>query len=185
MKARKLNCRLLVKLMIPLALLLGLVAWQLAFKKTWEAYRKYSALSDTEDPAGTLSALSISPAYSASRKKVVDVLYERYRVDTLNWKNQLWNHCAVLSGKYGCSVQTFPAWKPLNYNSTTLLRQEVVFAGNYAGLLRLQQALDTLKGIGLLAGLSYIRNEREQQTSLKLQLLGLPVTKMKDDEQDF
>ncbi|HKG08718.1 MAG TPA: hypothetical protein VKB19_19770 [Pedobacter sp.] len=170
MKDNKVNYHLLLKLILPAGLLLCFTAYQLAFKKTVESYLTYTILKDAaseEDP------LSVSPAYSAVREARIDTLYNRYRVDSLSWKNQLWNHCAVLSREYDCTVQGFPAWTHLASGSYTLLKQEVTFNGNYFNLLRLQRAMDTLKNVGLTGALSYIRNQRDQYTTLKLQLFGL------------
>jgi hypothetical protein len=170
MKDSKLNFRLLLKLMLPIVLLFCIAAYQLAFKKTWKSYQVYKELGDVARGA---EDLSISPAYSAAREEGIDALYKRYLVDTLSWKNQLWNQCAILSQRYDCSVQGFPAWRQVAYGSTAMLRQEIVFNGSFHNLLRLQYALDTMRNVGLIAGLSYIKKERDLQTSLKLQLLGL------------
>ena len=170
MKDSKLNFRLLLKLIAPLMLLFCVAAYQLAFKKTWESYKVYKEL---EDVAQDAEDLSISPAYSAARETGIDALYKRYLVDTLSWKNQLWNQFAVLSQRYDCSVQGFPAWRPVVYGSITMLKQEIVFNGSFHNLLRLQYALDTMQNVGLTGSLSYIKKERDLQTSLKLQLLGL------------
>ena len=170
MKASGINFKLLLKWIIPLGIMLCLAAYQLAFKKTWERYQAYQELSDAEQSA---EALSVSPGYSVKRAVAIERLYDRYLVDTLQWKNQIWAQCAVLSQRYDCSVQGFPVWKEASYDGTTLLKQEVVFNGSFHNLLKLQYALDTTSHIGLLAGLSYTRNQRDQQTTLRLQLLGL------------
>lgn len=170
MKAKGLNFRLLLKLIFPIVLLFCLAAYQLAFKKTWESYQVYKELDDVANGA---ESLSISPAYSAAREEGIDALYRRYMVDTLTWKNQLWNQCAVLSQRYDCSVQGFPEWRTVAYGPTEMLRQEVVFNGTFHNLLRLQYALDTMQNVGLIGGLSYIKKERDLQTSLRLQLLGM------------
>jgi hypothetical protein len=170
MKVRGINFKLLLKWAIPLALLLCLATYQLAFKKTLEIYQAYQELNGAEQSA---EALTVSPAYSIKREAGIEKLYDRFQVDTLTWKNRLWNQCAVLSQRYDCAVQGFPVWRPVSYGGTVLLKQEVVFSGSFHKLLKLQYALDTTKHMGLIGGLSYLRSQRDQQTTLKLQLLGL------------
>ena len=170
MKANALNYRLILKFIVPIILLLVMAAYQLAFKKTWESYQQYRELNQADQQA---DALSISPTYSASREQGITTLYTRYVVDTLKWKNQLWNQCAVLAQKYDCSVQGFPEWRSVKYGKSMLLQQEIVFAGDFHNLLRLQSAMDTIKNSGLTGGLSYSRNARELKTTLRIRQLGL------------
>ncbi len=170
MKVKEINYVLLSKVMLPLGLVIGFAAYQYCFKIGIENYRRYAGLRQEN----TASGLSISPAYSVSREAAVSSLYRRFLVDTLLWKNDLWNQCAKLSQQFNCSVAEFPELSLMESEQQTVLRQEVVFNGDFHSLLALQHALDTIRNIGLVGGLSYSRNPRALQTTLKIQLLALP-----------
>lgn len=170
MKVKEINYILLSKIMLPLGLVICFAAYQLYFKTGIESYRRYAGLSQEN----TASGLSISPAYSDSREAAVSSLYRRFLVDTLAWKNDLWNQCAKLSQQFNCSVSAFPEMRLMESEQQTVLRQEVVFNGDFHSLLSLQHALDTIRNIGLVGGLSYSRTPRVLQTTLKIQLLALP-----------
>lgn len=170
MKVKEINYVLLSKVILPLGLVIGFAAYQYCFKIGIENYRRYAGLSQEN----TASGLSISPAYSVSREAAVSSLYRRFLVDTLLWKNDLWNQCAKLSQQFNCSVAEFPELSLMESERQTVLRQEVVFNGDFHSLLALLHALDTIRNIGLVGGLSYSRNPRALQTTLKIQLLALP-----------
>lgn len=169
MKGREINYLLLSKVMLPLGLVICFAAYQSCFKPGLENYRRYSGLNQENTAVG----LSISPAYSATREVAVSSLYRRFLVDTLLWKNALWNHCAMLSQQFNCSVEAFPELRLMESEEQAVLRQEVVFNGDFHSLLALQHALDTIRNIGLVGGLTYSRNSRVLQTTLKIQLLAL------------
>ena len=169
MRAKEINYVLLLKVLLPLGLMIGFAAYQYSFKPSMENYRRYSALKQEN----IVAALSISPAYSITREAAINRLYRRFLVDTLAWKNDLWNQCANLSQRLNCSVEAFPELRLMEREQHTLLRQEVIFNGDFHSLLALQHALDTIGNIGLIGGLSYSRNSRALQTTLKIQLLAI------------
>ena len=170
MKAKGVNYRLVLKWIIPIMALVLLLCYQLAFKSTWKSFHEYQQLSELTD---TDEAISVSPAYSLRREAGINELYKRYQVDTLKWKNRLWDQCAISSQRLDCSVQGFPAWKRVKYGDQVLITQEVIFKGSFHNLLKLEHALNTVKDIGLTGGLSFSKNEREKQTTLKIRLLGM------------
>lgn len=171
MKNKALDYTLVLKLIVPIMVLLLLAAYQLAFKKTWQSYREYNLLKaqglNTEN-------LSVSPIYTLARIKKVDELYSRFRVDTLGWKNALWNNGAGLSQKYACTINAYPPVKPVVFNGQQLYRQSIGFSGDFGNLLKLLHELSYMKNMGMLSGISYLKKPREEQVVLNVDLLALP-----------
>ncbi|MBB5440948.1 hypothetical protein HDC92_004652 [Pedobacter sp. AK017] len=171
MKNKTLDYTLVLKLVIPLMLLLLLASYQLAFKRTWESYRTYTLLK--EQGLGT-DRLSVSPVYTLARIKKVDELYRRFRVDTLAWKNTLWNSAAGLAQKYACTINAYPPVKTVLYNQQQFYRQAMGFNGEFGNLQQLLHELSYLKNIGMLSGITYVKKPREKQLLLNVELLALP-----------
>ncbi|HKG08736.1 MAG TPA: hypothetical protein VKB19_19860 [Pedobacter sp.] len=173
MKANALNYKILLKFSPAIVGLLCILVWQVALKKTWEQYRLSAMLEENKVPG----RLSISPAYTSSRAELIDSLYTQFEVDTLLWKSQLWNDCAILSQKNRLSVKEFPVWQSIEVGGKHLLKQEVALTGSYADLIRMQHDLASMKRRGGIASLNYQRSSRDQQTTLTLVLLGIPKEK--------
>lgn len=171
MKNKTLDYTLVLKLIVPILLLLLLGIYQLAFKKTWESYRDYALL---KAQGANMENLSVSPLYTMARIKKVNELYSRFNVDTLGWKNVLWNHSAGLSQKYSCSINAYPPVKPISFNEQQFYKQSVGFSGEFGNLLKLLHELSYLKNIGTLSGISYIKKPREEQVILNVDLLAMP-----------
>lgn len=171
MKVKKISYRLLWKLVIPVLVLLCGVVYQLAIAKTLEQYHIYRQLM-AENNQNEL--LSVSPVYTRERAEAVDQLYRKFLVDTLQWKDRLWNACAGYGARYGCTLQGFPAVRSGTGADSSLLVQEIVFSGRFHQLLRLQRSLDTLTDAGMLAGVSYVRDKQTGQVRLSMELAGLP-----------
>ncbi|WP_316812820.1 hypothetical protein [Pedobacter heparinus] len=171
MKNKALDYTLILKLLIPMMLLLLLACYQLAFKKTWESYREYSLLK--QQGQGT-DRLSVSPIYTLARIQKVDELYLRFHVDTLAWKNTLWNNAAGLAQQHACMIHAYPPVKMLSYEQQQFYRQTIGFSGEFTSLLQLLRELSYLKNIGMLSGITYVKRPREKQLLLNVELLALP-----------
>jgi len=171
MKAKGLNYKLLLKLMLPLAAAVIFAVYQLAISRSLEKYQAYHELIAEERPH---DAVSVSPAYTRERAVVISKMYGKFLIDTLNWKNQLWDQCATYSSKYNCTLQDFPGVKQVNYEDQVLFTQTVVFRGSFQQLLRLQQNMDTLQQTGRITEVSYKMEKQTRQITLTMKLAGLP-----------
>lgn len=171
MRLRTLDYTLLLKLALPLMVLLLLASYYLAFKKTVTVYQSY-ALLKTQDLGS--ESLSVSPMYTMARIKQVDELYDRFKVDTLTWKNSLWNHGAGLSQKYGVAINAFPPVKAMVLQDLLCLQQRIGFNGDFASLLKLTKELSMMKYTGMIAGVKYAKKNKDATLSLTVDLLALP-----------
>lgn len=170
MKNKTLDYTLILKLLVPMVLLLLLGLYQLAFKKTWESYREYRLL---KQQGLETDRLSVSPIYTLARIKKVDELYRRFKVDTLSWKNTLWNSAAGLAQQHGCMIHAYPPVKMLSYGQQRFYRQAIGFSGGFSSLLQLLRGLSYLNNTGMLSGISYVKRPREKQLLLNVELLAL------------
>lgn len=171
MKNKELDYTLMLKLTGPVMALLLFVSYQLAFKKTVQRYQEYQLLK-TEAASG--DNLSVSPLYTAARIKKIDDLYEKFLVDTLSWKNNLWNSSAGLSRKYPGMISAYPPAKSLLLNERQFFKQSIGFSGEFGNLLRLLHDLSYMKNIGMLSGISYVKKNRDKEVLLTVDLLALP-----------
>lgn len=171
MKNKTLDYTLLLKLIVPIMVLLLLASYQLAFKKTWQCYQEYAVL---KEQGASAAHLSVSPAYTQERIKKVDELYARFNVDTLTWKNALWNHGAGLAQKYNTTIHAYPPVKLVAVGGEQFSKQSIGFTGGFENLLKLLHELSYLKNIGMLSGISYIKKPRAEQVVLNIDLLALP-----------
>lgn len=176
MKLKILDYKLLLKLVLPLMALLVVASYYLAFQKTVMVYQNYALLKAQD---GGSESLSVSPMYTMARIKQVDELYDRFKVDTLSWKNSLWNHGAGLSQKYGVSINAFPPVKAMILQDLPCFQQRIGFNGDFASLLKLTKELSLLKYTGMIAGVKYAKKNRDAQVSLTVDLLALPKQTLK------
>ncbi|WP_276090984.1 hypothetical protein [Pedobacter sp. JY14-1] len=174
MKVKTINYRLILKMAPVLILLMGLVCWQLAFKKTWAAYGLYRQLTAAAAPS---AELGISPGYTARRTQAMEQLYNRFEIDSAFWKGQLWNACATLGPVQGLQVKAFPGWERDSLAGRPVLRQHIELSGAYFKLLAMQRQLDTAARIGRITTLIYRRAPRDLQTTMELIFTGIPVIK--------
>jgi len=168
----KIDFKLLLKISPILGLLLCLIVWQAAIKKTWERYSTYCRLAKADDQA---AQLSISPAYTEDRAISINKLYNKFEVDTVKWKSNLWNHCATLSRKHSVFMRSFPIGEQIISGKNFLMIQKIEMAGNYHDLLRLQQELEGLAEIGKITGLVYQKPVRDSSVTLTIILTGIPL----------
>lgn len=180
MKASATNYKMLLKYSPLLMLLLAAAVWQLALKKSWESYQEYRLLSSSSAQNGNWS---ISPGYTRSRMESISLQYKHFEVDTLRWKNQLWNHVALLAGKNQLLVKSFPAWSHAEFDQQAVLRQEVELVGSYPGLIRMQAELESIPGLGRISSLSYRKSRREENVTMSLILTGIPTLKVRHKDE--
>jgi len=164
--------KLVLKYSPVIGVLLCALLWSAAIKKTWNSYTSYTKLIQADNQHGELS---ISPTFTADRAVSVNKLYNKFEVDTLKWKNKLWNHCATLGKKHHVSMRSFPPWERSISGKDSILIQKVELSGSYHELLALQQDLEVLKQIGKVTGVVYKKPVRESDVNLTIILTAIPA----------
>lgn len=157
--------------MLPILLVLLVISYSLALKKTVQVYQNYTLL---QSEATGSENLSVSPMYTHSRIKAVNELYHRFQVDTLSWKNSLWNMGAGLSQKYNSTVKAFPPVKTATIQEQLYFKQNIAFEGDFPNLLKLLKEMSFMRNAGMPAAIKFGKKNREEQVTLNIDLLALP-----------
>jgi len=170
MKAKTVSFTLLLKLILPLAAVILFICYLFAIGPAIAVYKSYSSLKKIADGSGNLS---VSPTFTASRKTQVDTLFKQFQVDTLKWKNTLWNCGAVLSRKFDCKIVAYPPLKSMLFNDRKVGKQSIGFNGDFISLLKIVNEIEHTKGIGKLNWLSYNKKNNDSKTTVMMELVGI------------
>lgn len=162
------------RFIMPLGLVLLVVVYILALRPTISVYQKYNQGCMEQNKGGMLS---VSPGYTASRSQQIQLIYGHFTIDTLNWKNQLWNTASRLSRKYECNVTTYPVFSRELVGRLNLFRQKIGFSGSYFELIKLLDELERHKGLGKVSSLQFSRKPREVQLIMEIDFSGIQRTK--------
>lgn len=143
-------------LLIGGGMLLFLMAYQFAFKKTIEAVKLNSQLKQDQK---TDKYLQYNPDYSNRKNKVLDEIINTYKVDSIKYQDQFWISVSdVLSDKNIGLIytSTTPAEQE---NHSNILRKNIKLKGNFLVLTALLDSLESRKSIGNVSSL-IMRKER-------------------------
>lgn len=168
MKNRTVDFVLLLKLRIPLLLLAGMVWYGLVLSNTWAEYTAYRNLRNT---AGQETA-SVSRDFTGRRAGEVDLLYARMEVDTLRWKNALWNYASELSAAHTSSLNGFPPLERFSAGGQSFLKQTVAFKGHYKDLMQIMKALSQRQHMGLIQHIRMVKKARDKDIVLTIDMAG-------------
>jgi|GEM_PF-1378318 len=130
-----------------------IVCWIFAFSKTWDAYTHHRQLQQQVNGGDVQTKDS---RLLIQKSRVLDSLVARYTQDSV-----LWNDNFIMNASAGI---TDPAIK-LSYNNTAgtrrigeqdtiALRKLITLSGNYTGLVKQVQALETIQTLGMLASVT-------------------------------
>lgn len=153
---KNLDYRIKNRLLLAGALLLLMLSWPLALRKTSDAIALNRQLSlKNEDK----SNLSYNPAYLNQKGRVLEQLVSRYTLDSAGWKNELWLKASGAASAKGISVSYTPdLLKSLaDTGSTKTLRQSISFGGDYRKLVALLDTLEKMEGVGFVSSAKFER----------------------------
>jgi|GEM_PF-2528215 len=167
-KNKVLDYVLLLKGSIPMMVLVAFGLYYFAISKTVDTYSAYQLLKKAEGK----DAIGVSSGYTARRAAEVDRLYQRMEVDTLHWKNRLWNYTAELSRAHACPVASYPPVVPLNIMDQPLLMQTLAFKGNFKSLMQVLEAISKERNIGLVHSVRFRKKARDKDIVLSIDMLG-------------
>ncbi len=168
MKNKAQDYVLLLKLSIPLMVLVALGLYYFAVSKTVDTYSAYQDLKKMEGK----DAIEVSSGYTARRAGEVDRLYKRLEVDTLQWKNRLWNYTSELSKAHACPVASYPPTAQLKILDQPLLMQTLAFKGSFKDLMHLLKTISQEKNMGLVHSLRFRKKNRDKDIVLSIDMVG-------------
>jgi hypothetical protein len=130
------------------ALVLLLVSYQLAFKKTIEAWQLNHSLK-RQLAQGT--DVSYQPQYQERKNANLGKIIDLYKVDTTEFRNNIINNISVIAEKESVKLTEVPTRDPL-YHSAQFIIQKLDFEGDYFSLVKVLGKLKSKNGIGVIRG---------------------------------
>lgn len=137
-------------LLIAGTILLLLISYELAFKKTVSAWQLHRQLQQQLTAA---TDMSTAPDYLFRKNKNLDQLIKSYRLDSVTFRNNVVNTIAGLAEQEQVKFTIIPADDPL-YHPPRFIIQKLDFEGDFFSLLKLVNSLQTASGVGILRSVS-------------------------------
>ncbi|MBD1363820.1 hypothetical protein IDJ77_08350 [Mucilaginibacter sp. ZT4R22] len=139
------------KLGLPvLSIALMLICYQLALKKTLEAWQAHRQLVLQQNET---AGLSTEPGYLTRKNLNLNRLIAAYRVDTLNFRNTAITQIALIAQQHGAKLVAVPV-NTLVLGDGQVLVNQVRLEGDFFSLLKTAQKLYELPGTGFLRSVS-------------------------------
>lgn len=154
-------------LLIAGVLLLLLVSYQMAFKKTlalWQAHRNL-----TEKLA--LSAdLSIEPGYLKRKGHNLEGILRLYKVDSAAFRNSIISAVSMTAAKENVRLLEVPSEDPF-FRTDRFVIQKMVFQGDFFALLKTLRNLQQTPQVGVVRSVAIKLPERGRTGDLKMPVL--------------
>jgi hypothetical protein len=128
-------------------LILLWTGYQLALKKTWEAYLLHRQLSTQ---LGAASDISYPPAYLERKGQHLTELLGKYTSDTLSFKNKVISAVSPLAESGHCKVVAVSSDVSSAFTTVDYQVQKVSLSGAYVPLVQLLQRIEASSQAGLV-----------------------------------
>jgi len=126
-------------------ILLLVICYQLAFKKTIQAYQNHSRL---QAEISQTSDVSYEPGYLQRKASNMDRILERYHMDTLALRGNTLAQIAVVAERENVKLSEVPVQDP-SFNTAHFIIQKLEFEGTYPALLKTLNNLGNMTNIGV------------------------------------
>jgi len=126
-------------------ILLLVICYQLAFKKTIQAYQNHNRL---QAEISQVSDVSYEPGYLQRKATNMDRILERYRMDTLALRGNTLAQIAMVAEREDVKLSEVPVQDP-SFNTTHFIIQKLEFEGNYPALLKTFNNLSSITNVGV------------------------------------
>lgn len=131
--------------LIAASILLLIISYRLAFKKTMEAWQERSRLKkELSQSAG----VALQPAYLNRKNHNIDQIINLYKTDTVAFRSNAISAIASIAEKENVKLSEVPTQDPV-YHTDKLIIQKLDFEGDYFALTRMLNDLQSTKGIGV------------------------------------
>jgi hypothetical protein len=138
-------------LLIAAAIVLLLLSYQLAFKKTIEAWQINKRLKEQLIRA---TDLSYQPAYLERKNKNLTNIINRYKTDTVAFRSNIISSISSIAEKENVKLSEVPVQDPL-YHTNQFIIQKLNFEGSYFALTKVLKQLQARSGIGMVRSVTY------------------------------
>jgi len=132
-------------LLLAGTVLLLVISYQLAFRRTAEAWQLHNTLKKQLTVA---AALSDQPAYLERKNHNLDQIIDLYKTDTATFRSNAISAVASIAEKENVKLSEVPKQDPM-YQSRSFIIQKLDFEGDYFALTKTFSELQSTKGIGV------------------------------------
>jgi hypothetical protein len=133
-------------LLIGGTILLLWLGYQLALKKTMEAWQLNKQL---KSQLAQSADLTVQPAYTERKNYNLDIIINRYKTDTVQFRSNIINIIASIAEKQGVKLSEVPLQDPL-FHTDKYIVQKLSFEGGYFDLIKTLDQLQKTTGIGIV-----------------------------------
>ena len=130
---------------------LMLIGYQLAFKRTIEAWQINKQLKE-QQTSGT--NLSYQPGYLKRKSANQDSAISRYRADTATFRNYSISAISIIAEKRGVKLSEVPVQDASFINGRFTI-QKLTFEGDFFSMTKTLNDLQKTKDIGVVRSVSY------------------------------
>jgi hypothetical protein len=148
-------------LLVIAAVVLLLLCYRLAFKKTLEAWQINRELKAQLAQAGDLN---YQPAYLERKNDNLTRIIARYKTDTAAFRSNSISLISAIAEKENVKLSEVPAQNPL-YHSDRFSVQKLSFEGSFFALEKVLTHLQGLNGIGLVRSINFKTPEARSGSS--------------------
>jgi hypothetical protein len=138
-------------LLVVAALLLALVSYQLAFKKTIEASQLNSQLKKR---LAQSTDVRYQPGYLERKNNNLSDLVSHFKADTIGLRNNILNTISTIAEKENVKVSEVPPLDPV-YLTDKYVIQKLNLEGDYNGLEKVIYQIQSTAQIGFLRAVTF------------------------------
>ncbi len=124
--------------------MLLLLCYQLAFRVTFAAWKVNRHLKEELASAGSLN---YQPGYLTRKNANLDMIINRYKADSVTWRNNTINIVAIAAEKVDVRLSAVPAQDVL-FSTDKYSIQKLVFEGGFFQMVKLLGQLQDMQQIG-------------------------------------
>ncbi|MFD2162284.1 hypothetical protein ACFSJU_07755 [Paradesertivirga mongoliensis] len=146
------------RILLAGALILALLSWNLAFRKTYDAMSLNSELVSKVEQKNDLS---VNPDYLNRKQQVLNQVVRQYTLDSAEWSSDFWLKVSKAAALKDVSVNYNPsATKALSDSASQIAKQDIAFKGEFKKLVTLLDSLERMKGAGLVASSKFVKEKK-------------------------
>ena len=138
-------------LLIAGTILLFLLCYQLAFKKTIEVWQINKNLKTNLNRA---TDLSDQPAYLERKNGNLSKILNLYKTDTINFRSNTISIIATIAAKEQVKLSEVPLQDPI-YHTDQFIIQKLNFFGDYFSVTEVFKELELSTGLGVIRSAEY------------------------------
>lgn len=155
------------------SVLILIICYQLAFKKTIEAWHLHKQLTSQLSQS---SNVNFQPGYSERKNANISCILNLYKADTVNFRSNIIGRISSIAEKENVKLSEVPVEDPaLRHNQ--LIIQKLAFEGDYFSLIKTLNELQKTTGIGMIRSIdiksvdSHFNENSSKKLTLTIQLV--------------